>query len=206
MRDYYRILGIRADATQAEIKDAWNFSVKAFHPDKFAGSSLRQQAIAHERTKAINEAYGVLSDPIKRANYDRGYKQETGTKSAAASYSSSSPPEDTATARPSAPPPTQTVQKTASNRPNIAEILAITFGVAFVSVFVILLSGPASRHTSSPSDGSPPQMADTATIKKWVDEAAKRGEEWGDQSQQAATPEIRPVYLGRRLSTLKLTL
>ena len=52
MRDYYRILGIRPDATQADIKEAWNFSVKAFHPDKFAGSSERQQAVAQEGTKA----------------------------------------------------------------------------------------------------------------------------------------------------------
>src|SRR5437870_4809746 len=73
MRDYYRILGIRSDATQEDIKDAWNFSVKAFHPDKFASSSPRQQAVAQERTKAINEAYEVLSDPIKRANYDWQY-------------------------------------------------------------------------------------------------------------------------------------
>jgi len=75
MRDYYRILGIRSDASPTEIKEAWNFGVKAFHPDKFAGSSERQQTIAHERTKAINEAYSVLSDPIKRANYDREYPE-----------------------------------------------------------------------------------------------------------------------------------
>src|SRR5260370_32592803 len=83
MRAYYKILGIRPDATQAEIKEAWNFSIKAFHPDKFAGSSPRQHAVAQERTKAINEAYEVLSDPIRRAGYDREYAREPRTHSAA---------------------------------------------------------------------------------------------------------------------------
>jgi hypothetical protein len=76
MRDYYRILGIRSDATRDEIKEAWNFSVKAFHPDKFASSSESQQKIAQERTKAINEAYEVLSNPVRRANYDLQYSRK----------------------------------------------------------------------------------------------------------------------------------
>jgi curved DNA-binding protein CbpA len=59
MQDHYVVLGIRPDATREEIKEAWNFNVKAFHPDKFASSSSRQQRVAQERTKAINEAYEV---------------------------------------------------------------------------------------------------------------------------------------------------
>jgi len=82
MRDYYRILGIRPDATQDEIKEAWIFSVKAFHPDKFTSSSPRQQATAQERTKAINEAYELLLDPIRRAGYDREYATAPRTHSA----------------------------------------------------------------------------------------------------------------------------
>jgi DnaJ domain len=151
MRDYYRILGIRPDATQAEIKDAWNFSVKAFHPDKFAGSSQWQQAIAQERTKAINEAYGVLSDPIKRANYDREYKQETRAKSAAASHSSPPPAQDAATAQPSTPPPTQApaagdfaTGSNASKFENRTLLLFLWLGAA-----AMLISAAVARHPYS---------------------------------------------------------
>ena len=96
MRNYYTILGIRPDATRDEIKDAWNFSVKAFHPDKFTGSSPRQQALAQERTKSINEAYEVLFNPIKRTNYDWQYTREHSAGAAAPPPSPPPPPPTTA--------------------------------------------------------------------------------------------------------------
>lgn len=71
MRNYYAILGLPRSATQQEIKDAHHFFVKAFHPDKFAGSSGVERAQAEERTKAVNEAYQTLSNPVSRAEYDR---------------------------------------------------------------------------------------------------------------------------------------
>lgn len=70
MRRYYEILGVPSGATPAEIREAWLFSVKAFHPDKFSSSSEHQKQTASERTQAINEAYNVLSDPVRRHEYD----------------------------------------------------------------------------------------------------------------------------------------
>jgi DnaJ domain len=106
-RDYYRILGVRHDATQGEIKEAYLFGVKAFHPDKFAGSSERQQAFAQERTKAVNEAYEILSDATQRANYNREYARKTRAES-------TSPPPP----RPESPPEPG---KTASSADNSAK-------------------------------------------------------------------------------------
>ncbi len=69
MKDYYAILGVSKDASPEEIKRAYRELAKKYHPDKNRGDPE-----AEERFKEINEAYAVLSDPEKRAEYDRrGY-------------------------------------------------------------------------------------------------------------------------------------
>src|SRR5438552_16913961 len=100
MRDWYRILGIKPDATREEIKEAWLFSIKAFQPDKFAGSSQRQQAVAQERTKAINEAYAVLSNAVRRTQYDQACARHA---SAAEPRHKESTARQTGAAQPSTP-------------------------------------------------------------------------------------------------------
>lgn len=65
-RDYYEILGVTAQASEAELKKAFRGLAMQYHPDRNAGNKE-----AEERFKEINEAYAVLSDPDKRAHYDR---------------------------------------------------------------------------------------------------------------------------------------
>lgn len=62
----YAILGVSANATDAEIKSAYRTLVKRYHPDRQSSEA------SHEQIVAINYAYDVLSDPEKRARYDRG--------------------------------------------------------------------------------------------------------------------------------------
>lgn len=64
-KDYYEILGVGKDATQDEIRRAFRKLAKKYHPDANPGDSS-----AEAKFKEINEAYDVLSDPDKRANYD----------------------------------------------------------------------------------------------------------------------------------------
>jgi molecular chaperone DnaJ len=64
-RDYYEVLGIRRDATGEEIRKAFRQLAFKYHPDRNHGDG------AEERFKEVNEAYEVLSDPDKRATYDR---------------------------------------------------------------------------------------------------------------------------------------
>jgi molecular chaperone DnaJ len=65
-RDYYQILGVPRTATQEDIKRAFRQLAREYHPD------VNQDPRADERFKEINEAYQVLSDPARRAQYDRG--------------------------------------------------------------------------------------------------------------------------------------
>jgi molecular chaperone DnaJ len=65
-RDYYEVLGVERDASDAEIKKAFRALAMKYHPDKNPGD-----AAAEERFKEANEAYDVLSDPDRRAAFDR---------------------------------------------------------------------------------------------------------------------------------------
>ena len=79
MKDYYAILDIEPNATADDIKAQYRFLIQAFHPDKYSGSSQQQKAKAEAKAKEINEAYGVLSNPVKRADYDRSIGRTTYT-------------------------------------------------------------------------------------------------------------------------------
>ena len=66
MTDYYQILGIEKNTPEEDIKKAYRTLVKKYHPDVAVDKKE-----AEEKFKQISEAYEVLSDPQKRANYDR---------------------------------------------------------------------------------------------------------------------------------------
>ena len=65
-RDYYEVLGIGKNATDAEIKSAYRRLAKKYHPDLNPGDKE-----AEEKFKEVNEANDVLSDPQKRQRYDQ---------------------------------------------------------------------------------------------------------------------------------------
>jgi molecular chaperone DnaJ len=64
-RDYYEVLNVPRDASAEDLKSAFRQLARTYHPD------VSQEPNAEERFKEINEAYAVLSDPEKRAAYDR---------------------------------------------------------------------------------------------------------------------------------------
>jgi molecular chaperone DnaJ len=64
--DYYEILGVSRGASQDDVKKAYRKLAMQYHPDRNKGD-----AAAEEKFKEVGEAYAVLSDPDKRARYDR---------------------------------------------------------------------------------------------------------------------------------------
>ena len=65
-QDYYAVLGVPRTASQSDIKKAFRKAARKHHPDTNTGDSE-----AERKFKAVNEANAVLSDPDKRALYDR---------------------------------------------------------------------------------------------------------------------------------------
>ena len=65
-RDYYEVLGVERGASEEEIKKAYRRLARKYHPDV-----NKDDPQAEEKFKEINEAHEVLSDPQKRAAYDR---------------------------------------------------------------------------------------------------------------------------------------
>ena len=65
-KDYYETLGVARNATEDDLKKAYRNLARKFHPDLHPEKKAEMEA----KFKEINEAYGVLSDPKKRSDYD----------------------------------------------------------------------------------------------------------------------------------------
>lgn len=70
-QDHYDVLGVAPGAPDEQIREAYRRLAFRYHPDR-----NRESRDAADRMKEINEAYAILSDPLKRRDYDipRGYQ------------------------------------------------------------------------------------------------------------------------------------
>lgn len=69
-KDYYKIMGVNEDASEKDIKMAYRRLARKYHPD------ISKEPDAEERFKEMGEAYEVLRDPTKRAEYDKFLKNK----------------------------------------------------------------------------------------------------------------------------------
>ena len=69
--DYFELLGLARgfDLDAQSLERSWKDRVATVHPDRFAGASDAQKRVAMQWSSQINEAYRVLRDPLKRAQY-----------------------------------------------------------------------------------------------------------------------------------------
>jgi DnaJ-class molecular chaperone len=73
--DPYKTLGVKKDATQDDIQKAYRRLAKKLHPDLNPGNK-----VAEEKFKEVSAAYDLLGDPDKRARFDRGEIDQSGTE------------------------------------------------------------------------------------------------------------------------------
>ena len=69
--DYYEVLGVRRTARLEEIELAFKGRRAQYHPDRYSASDSDTVQWATQQMQAVNAAYAVLSDPHRRASYDR---------------------------------------------------------------------------------------------------------------------------------------
>lgn len=82
--NYYEILRVKQTATSSEIKSSYKELVKKYHPDLYVGD----KDFAEQKIKEINEAYDVLSDPEKKAEYDEYLNPTTYSPNETQTYNS----------------------------------------------------------------------------------------------------------------------
>lgn len=70
-RDFYEVLGLSKGASADEIKSAYRKLALKWHPDRWVDGSEQEKKTAEEKFKEASEAYSILSDPDKKAKYDK---------------------------------------------------------------------------------------------------------------------------------------
>ena len=73
MKNFYEVLRVRTNATQAQIKKAFLYLVSKYHPDVYTGDKV----YAERYTALLTEAYSVLKDPERRLDYDMRHNINT---------------------------------------------------------------------------------------------------------------------------------
>jgi predicted Zn-dependent protease with MMP-like domain len=69
--DYYAVLGVAAGAREEEVKREFRRLAKLWHPDHFTMAPPDLRARAERRMQALNRAYDILSDPVRKVAYDQ---------------------------------------------------------------------------------------------------------------------------------------
>jgi curved DNA-binding protein CbpA len=69
MNNYFRVLGVKANASENDIKKAYRRLSNQYHPDKLLGATTEEQERASVLLQQVQKAYDVLGDPRQRAAF-----------------------------------------------------------------------------------------------------------------------------------------
>jgi curved DNA-binding protein CbpA len=118
LKDYYLLLEVPPTAPADEVKRAFRAQIARYHPDKVQHLGKEFQAMAADRAAELTEAYRILSDEGRRAEYDRAFREAGGhappPAGAAAPHGGDAPPAPEAGspgAPPQPPPPAREAPK-----------------------------------------------------------------------------------------------
>jgi curved DNA-binding protein CbpA len=109
LKNYYELLEIAPAASADEIKRSFRAQIARYHPDKVQHLGKEFQSMAADRAAELTEAYRILSDPGRRAEYDRAFAEAGGAPPASSepvtSRHQSEPASPTASEPAPMPPP-----------------------------------------------------------------------------------------------------
>src|SRR5436190_23549831 len=108
LKDYYALLEIASTSSADEVKRAFRSQIARYHPDKVQHLGKEFQAMAADRAAELTEAYRILSDEARRAEYDRALAEGGAVPAPAAA--SPTPAATTEAPRPVAPPTSEEPQ------------------------------------------------------------------------------------------------
>ena len=78
LKNYYDLLEIAPDSPAEEVKRSFRAQSARYHPDKVQHLGKEFQSMAADRAAELTEAYRILSDPQRRAEYDRAFAEAGG--------------------------------------------------------------------------------------------------------------------------------
>lgn len=84
LKNYYELLELASTATAEEVKKSFRAQIARYHPDKVQHLGKEFQSMAADRAAELTEAYRILSDAGRRAEYDRAFAEGGGTPAAPA--------------------------------------------------------------------------------------------------------------------------
>ena len=177
LEKYYGVLGLRPDASEQEVKNAYRDLAKVWHPDRFAHDPRLQQK-AQEKLKEINEAYEEINSPASGRRRAR--------RPAPPSSSTNSAPRP-----PRGPADFTTVVARRSDARGASRLAPVAFAAAVVVITFFVSYRFLNSDTAAPAGVSPQAAAQAADEQQAgeVSDAGERREKKAAGRQQRADAE-----------------